>query len=282
MVCIVSVLSFVCLINSMFRYHFTILLQTILPKIIDYYPQRPLAPITANSDRTLQFTLITQHKNYLWALMEFIKFALDFFLHLDKHLADILTNYGTLTYAILFLIIFVETGLVVMPLLPGDSLLFAAGALAAATGKLDLTIMIPLLITAALLGDNVNYFTGKFLSKQIKSRERILFFKREYLTQTEQFYATHGGKTVIMARFVPIVRTVAPFVAGAGSMEYPRYIVFCLLGAILWVAGISIIGYQFGNIEIVKKNFEIVILGIIFVSVLPIIWQMIKARFATK
>lgn len=214
--------------------------------------------------------------------MEFIKFALDFFLHLDKHLADILTNYGTLTYAILFLIIFVETGLVVMPLLPGDSLLFAAGALAAATGKLDLTIMIPLLITAALLGDNVNYFTGKFLSKQIKSRQRILFFKREYLTQTEDFYAKHGGKTVIMARFVPIVRTIAPFVAGAGSMEYPRYIVFCVLGAILWVAGISIVGYQFGNIEIVKKNFEIVILGIIFVSVLPIIWQMIKARFANE
>jgi membrane-associated protein len=213
--------------------------------------------------------------------MEFIKFALDFFLHLDKHLADILTNYGTLTYAILFLIIFVETGLVVMPLLPGDSLLFAAGALAAATGKLDLTIMIPLLIIAALLGDNVNYFVGKFLSKQIKSRERILFFKRDYLTKTENFYAKHGGKTVIMARFVPIVRTVAPFVAGAGSMEYPRYIIFCFVGAVLWVAGVSIVGYQFGNIEIVKKNFEIVILGIIFVSVLPIIWQMVKPKISS-
>lgn len=214
--------------------------------------------------------------------MEFIKFAIDFFLHLDKHLADILANYGTLTYAILFLIVFVETGLVIMPLLPGDSLLFAAGALAAATGKLDLTILIPLLITAALLGDNVNYFVGKFFSKQIKSRERILFFKREYLTQTEAFYAKHGGKTVIMARFVPIVRTVAPFVAGAGSMEYSRYIVFCIAGAILWVAGISILGYQFGNIEVVKRNFELVILGIIFVSVLPIIWQMVKGKLSNE
>ncbi|MCW5909354.1 MAG: DedA family protein [Chitinophagales bacterium] len=221
-------------------------------------------------------------KTLYWfgATMEFIKFAIDFFLHLDKHLAEILTNYGTLTYAILFLIVFVETGLVIMPLLPGDSLLFAAGALAAATGKLELSILIPLLITAALLGDNVNYFVGKFFSKQIKARERILFFKREYLTQTEAFYAKHGGKTVIMARFVPIVRTVAPFVAGAGSMEYSRYIGFCIAGAILWVAGISIIGYQFGNIEFVKNNFELVILGIIFVSVLPIIWQMVKGKLS--
>ncbi len=212
--------------------------------------------------------------------MDFIKFALDLFLHLDKHLAEILTNYGTLTYVILFLIIFVETGLVFMPLLPGDSLLFAAGALAAATGKLDMAILVPLLIVAALLGDNVNYFVGKFLSKQIKSRERILFFKREYLTQTEAFYAKHGGKTVIMARFIPIVRTIAPFVAGAGSMEYPRYIVFCIAGAVLWVAGVSFVGYQFGNIQIVKENFELVILGIIFISVLPILWQMMKARLA--
>lgn len=200
------------------------------------------------------------------------------FLHLDAKLAEILTEYGTLTYAILFLIIFVETGLVFMPLLPGDSLLFAAGALAAATGKLELTVMIPLLIVAALLGDNVNYFVGKFFSGYIKSKERILFFKREYLKQTEDFYHEHGGKTVIMARFVPIVRTIAPFVAGAGSMHYSRYIFFCVTGAILWVGGITTIGYYFGNLEIVKKNFEIVILGIIFVSVLPIAWQMLKRK----
>ena len=214
--------------------------------------------------------------------MEIVKTALDIFLHLDKHLADLLTQYGTLTYGILFLIIFVETGLIVMPLLPGDSLLFAAGALAAATGKLDIAIIIPLLIVAALLGDNVNYFVGKFFSKQIKSRERILFFKREYIDETEAFYAKHGGKTVIMARFVPIVRTVAPFVAGAGSMSYSRYIIFCVTGAILWVAGITSLGYLFGNYEPVKRNFEFVLIGIVFVSVLPIIWQMFKAKFLNK
>lgn len=215
--------------------------------------------------------------------MEFIKFALDFFLHLDKHLADLLTQYGTLTYGILFLIIFVETGLIVMPLLPGDSLLFAAGALAAMPeNHLNVLIIIPLLIVAALMGDNVNYFVGKFFSKQIKSRERILFFKRQYIEETEAFYAKHGGKTVIMARFVPIVRTIAPFVAGAGSMSYSRYILFCITGAILWVAGITSLGYLFGNYEPVKKNFEFVVLGIIFVSVLPIVWQVFKTKFVGK
>jgi membrane-associated protein len=215
--------------------------------------------------------------------MEFITFVLDFFLHLDKHLADLLTQYGTLIYAILFLIIFVETGLIVMPLLPGDSLLFAAGALAAIPeNNLSIAIIIPLLIVAALLGDNVNYFVGKFFSKQIKSRDRILFFKKEYITETEAFYAKHGGKTVIMARFVPIVRTIAPFVAGAGSMPYSKYITFCITGAILWVAGITTLGYLFGQVEFVKKNFELVVLGIIFVSILPIIWQMFKSKVLTK
>lgn len=215
--------------------------------------------------------------------MEFIKFAIDFFLHLDKHLADLLTQYGTLTYAILFLIIFVETGLIVMPLLPGDSLLFAAGALAAIPeNHLSVAFIIPLLIVAALMGDNVNYFVGKFFSKQIKARDRILFFKREYIAETEAFYEKHGGKTVIMARFIPVVRTIAPFVAGAGSMSYSRYILFCVTGAVLWVAGITSLGYLFGNYEPVKKNFELVLLGIIFVSVLPIVWQMIKVKFLTK
>lgn len=212
--------------------------------------------------------------------MELLHTIIDIFLHLDRHLEDILTNYGTLTYAILFLIIFVETGLIVMPLLPGDSLLFAAGALAASTGKLDISIIIPLLITAALLGDNVNYFIGKFFSAQIKSRNRILFFKREYITQTEAFYEKHGGKTIIMARFVPIVRTIAPFVAGAGNMPYKRYITFCVLGAVLWVVGITIMGYAFGNIPVVKNNFEIVIFGIIGLSVLPIIIGVLKSKFS--
>ena len=212
--------------------------------------------------------------------MEFIQSILDFFLHLDKHLADIINEYGTLTYAILFLIIFVETGLIVMPLLPGDSLLFAAGALAASTGSLDMKIMIPLLIVAALLGDNVNYFVGKFLGTQIKMRERILFFKREYITETENFYHKHGGKTVIMARFIPIVRTIAPFVAGAGSMNYSKYIGYCVAGAILWVVGVSMLGYLFGNLPFIKNNFELVIFGIIGLSVAPIIFQFIKSKMS--
>lgn len=213
--------------------------------------------------------------------MEIVTQIIDFFLHLDKHLADIISQYGTLTYLILFLIIFVETGLVVMPLLPGDSLLFAAGALAAKpeTG-LNVWIIIPLLIVAALLGDNLNYFVGKFLGTEIKKRERILFFKREYLEKTEEFYAKHGGKTVIMARFIPIVRTIAPFVAGAGSMNYSRYIGFCIAGALLWVPSLTLLGYLFGNIPIIKNNFEIVILAIIGLSVLPMVWQFVKAKMA--
>ncbi len=219
-------------------------------------------------------------------MMEFLHQALDFFLHLDKHLNDIACEYGTLTYLILFLIVFVETGLVVMPLLPGDSLLFAVGALAASSAEcagagqvgIDITIVIPLLITAALLGDNVNYFVGKVLGKEIAKRERILFFKRDYLTQTEAFYARHGGQTVIIARFVPIVRTLAPFVAGAGSMNYRKYITYCIIGAVVWVVGISMLGYLFGQIPIVKNNFEIVVLGIIGFSVLPILYQLIKKK----
>ena len=214
--------------------------------------------------------------------MEIITQIIDFFLHLDKHLADIINQYGTLTYVILFLIVFTETGLVVMPLLPGDSLLFATGALAASTGALNIWIVIPLLIIAALLGDNVNYFVGKFLGKEIKKRERILFFKREYLEKTEEFYAKHGGKTVIMARFIPIIRTIAPFVAGAGSMEYPKYIIFCIIGALLWVPALTILGFFFGNLPIVKNNFELVIFGIIGLSVLPMIWQFVKSKLATS
>ena len=212
--------------------------------------------------------------------MELIHSLIDFILHLDKHLATMVTEYGTLTYAILFLIVFVETGLIVMPLLPGDSLLFAAGALAASTGALDVKIIIPLLILAALLGDNVNYFVGKYFSKFVKSRERILFFKREYIEQTEAFYAKHGGKTVIMARFVPIVRTIAPFVAGAGSMKYRTYITYCIAGALLWVIGITMLGYLLGSNPFVKNNFELVVFGIIGFSVLPMIIGFIKSKLS--
>ncbi len=212
--------------------------------------------------------------------MELIHSLIDFILHLDKHLAAMVTEYGTLTYAILFLIVFVETGLIVMPLLPGDSLLFAAGALAASTGALDVKIIIPLLICAALLGDNVNYFVGKYFSKFVKSRERILFFKREYIDQTEAFYEKHGGKTVIMARFIPIVRTIAPFVAGAGSMKYGTYITYCIAGALLWVIGITMLGYLLGSNPFVKNNFELVVFGIIGFSLLPIVFGFLKSKFA--
>ena len=211
--------------------------------------------------------------------MDLIKSLLDFLLHLDRYLDLWANQYGILLYAILFLIIFTETGLIVMPLLPGDSLLFAAGALAARpTNDLSVWVIIPLLIVAALLGDNVNYFVGKFLGTQIKSRERILFFKREYINETEKFYTKYGGRTVIIARFIPIVRTIAPFVAGAGSMNYATYIRFCIVGAVLWVTSISLLGYFFGNFPIVQKNFELVVFGIVGLSVLPIIFGAIKKR----
>ena len=212
-------------------------------------------------------------------MVDLLKQALDFFLHLDKYLNQIVADYGTLSYLILFLIVFVETGLVVMPLLPGDSLLFAVGALAATAAEgqgINIYFVMPLLISAALLGDNVNYFVGKTFGAQIAKKEKILFFKREYLVKTEEFYARHGGQTVIMARFVPIVRTLAPFVAGAGSMNYGKYIAYCIIGAIVWVVGITLLGYWFGNIPIIKENFEFVVLGIIGLSVLPIVWQMFK------
>ena len=205
---------------------------------------------------------------------------IDFVLHIDEHLMAMVANYGVYIYAILFLIVFVETGLIVMPLLPGDSLLFAAGAIAAANNNegLNVWVIMPLLILAALYGDNVNYFVGKFFSEQIKKRERILFFKREYITQTEAFYEKYGRQAIIMARFVPIVRTIAPFVAGAGNMPYRKYITVCFLGAILWVVGITLLGYTCGGFEIVKNNFEIVVFGIIGVSILPIIIGVLKAK----
>jgi membrane-associated protein len=211
--------------------------------------------------------------------MELIHYLIDFILHLDQHLNAIVNEYGTLTYAILFLIVFTETGLIVMPFLPGDSLLFAAGALAARPDSvLSLAVILPLLIIAALLGDNVNYFVGRFAGGYIKSKERILFFKREYILQTEAFYEKHGAKTIIMARFVPIVRTIAPFVAGAGSMKYRNYILNCILGAMLWVIGLTMLGYLFGNIPVIQRNFEKVILAIIVISVLPMVIGFVKGK----
>ncbi len=214
--------------------------------------------------------------------MEMIKHGLDILLHLNDYLKLWIGEYGLWIYGILFLIIFVETGLVVMPLLPGDSLLFAAGALAASEGSLNISILIPLLIVAALLGDNTNYFIGRFFGTLIKSKEKILFLKRQHIEKTESYYNKYGGKTVIIARFIPIVRTVAPFVAGAGSMNYRKYIVNCVLGAVLWVGGVTVLGYLCGNIPFIQKNFEIVIFGIIGISLLPIVVEFIRAKMGKK
>lgn len=214
--------------------------------------------------------------------MELIHFIIDFLKDPLAVLQQFLAEYDKLTYALLFLVVFVETGFIIMPLLPGDSLLFAVGLLAATTGQLDVSIVIPLLIVAALLGDNVNYYVGSKFGNYIKSRDKILFLKREYIEKTEEFYAKHGGVAVILARFMPIIRTVAPFVAGAGSMKYPRYILFCIVGAITWVGSITLLGYFLGSNEWVKANFEKVVLGIIFISILPMIIGAVKMKFAKK
>ena len=212
--------------------------------------------------------------------MELLKYFLDLVLHLDKTLVDVVHNYGSLTYLILFLIIFTETGVVIFPFLPGDSLLFAAGALAARpdTG-LSMWVLIPLLIVAAFVGDNLNYFIGDRLGPRV-FREDFRFLKRKYLEQTQQFYAKHGGKTIIMARFVPIVRTFAPFVAGIGTMTYRYFASYSIAGAALWVVSLSTLGYAFGGIEVVKKNFELVVLGIVLLSVLPPLVQFVRGRRA--
>ena len=206
---------------------------------------------------------------------------IDIFLHLDKHLSTLMEQYQGATYFILCLIIFCETGLVATPFLPGDSLLFAAGMLTASTGILNIWALIPLLIISAILGDNVNYFVGRYFGEkvfEIKFLKRLI--KREYLDKTHAFYEKHGGKTIIMARFVPIVRTFAPFAAGLGKMNYTRYISFCLTGAALWVCLLSLTGYYLGNIPIIKNNFEKVIFGIIGISVLPIIIGYFKGKMS--
>lgn len=211
--------------------------------------------------------------------MEFIDFLLHFLKDPLTVITQLIDQYNTLIYFILFLVVFVETGFVIMPLLPGDSMLFAIGVIAATTGKLSLIIIIPLLILAALLGDNLNYFVGHKFGELIKEKKKILFLKREYIEKTEDFFEKNGGKAVIMARFVPIVRTIAPFVAGAGSMKYRNYIINCVLGAVLWVGGITLIGYFLGQFDIVKNNFEKVVLGIVLLSILPIFIKIFKSKF---
>lgn len=210
--------------------------------------------------------------------MEFINYLVDLFLHLDKHLYEIITQYGALTYAILFGVIFAETGFVFTPFLPGDSLLFAAGTFAA-IGSFNIHLLFILLSVAAILGDTVNYWIGNYFGLKIFEKN-IRFLKKEHLEKTHQFYEKYGGKTIIIARFIPIIRTFAPFVAGIGTMTYAKFILFNIIGAVLWCALFVYGGYFFGNLQIVKNNFSLVILVIIFISILPGIIEFVRHKIA--
>lgn len=211
--------------------------------------------------------------------MDYFARIIDLFLHVDRHLLEIVQTYGVWSYTILFVIIFLETGVVVTPFLPGDSLLFAAGSLAAA-GAFDLPLLLGLLTVAAILGDTLNYWIGRRVGDRVFTEESR-FFKQKHLLRTQQFYERHGGKTIILARFLPIVRTFAPFVAGIGHMHYGRFWAYNAVGGILWVWGFGLLGYLFGNLPVVKKNFSLVILAIILISVLPIARELWRARRGT-
>jgi membrane-associated protein len=208
--------------------------------------------------------------------MDYIKMFIDFILHMDKFLPAIVQALGFWTYLALFLVIFMETGFVVTPFLPGDSLLFAAGAIAA-LGGLDIIVLYLVLAAAAILGDTVNYWIGHYIGPRAFSGS-VRFLKKEYLDRTQAFYEKHGGKTIVLARFVPIVRTFAPFVAGVGKMRYSYFITYNVFGGLLWTAIFLFGGFLMGNLEIVKNNFSIIVIAIIFISVLPAVYEVVKAR----
>ncbi len=215
--------------------------------------------------------------------MELIHQLIDFILHVEEHLAAFIGEYGVLVYVLLFLIVFAETGLVVTPFLPGDSLLFAAGALAApAQGLMDWEVLVPLLLVAAILGDTVNYSIGKWLGPKVFQYKSSFFFKQEYLQKAHAFYERYGGRAIVLARFVPIVRTFAPFVAGVGTMQYSKFVFYNVLGAVLWVGIFVGAGYVFGNLPYVQDNMKLVLLGIIIVSVLPIVCEFARAKWGGK
>ena len=209
--------------------------------------------------------------------MEMINTLIEILLHLDKHLDSIIRNYGSWTYAIFFFIIFLETGFVVTPFLPGDSLLFAIGSFAA-LGSLDVRLAIVLLSIAAIAGDTVNYWIGNFTGPKVFSKERSRFLNKEYLHRTHLFYEKYGGKTIVLARFIPILRTFAPFVAGIGAMTYSRFIVYNVAGGVAWVIILVLSGYFFGNIPLVKNNFSLVLFAIIIISVMPGVIEFVRSR----
>lgn len=213
--------------------------------------------------------------------METIEFFIDLFVHLDVHLNQIIIQYESWTYLILFLVIFAETGLVVTPFLPGDSLLFAAGAFAA-TGSLNVLLLFVLLLIAAIGGDTVNYWIGEYVGPKVFTQKKVRFLKKEHLDKTHQFFEKYGGKTIVIARFVPIVRTFAPFVAGIGSMSYGKFISYNIFGGLFWVSLFIFGGYYFGNLPFVKANFSVVILAIIVISILPALIEFFKKRIALQ
>ena len=211
--------------------------------------------------------------------MEFIHFIIDFILHIDLHLAELVAAYGMWIYAILFLIIFCETGLVVTPFLPGDSLLFVAGALASLpTNSMNVHLLVLLLCIAAIVGDGVNYFIGRFFGEKLFSNPDSKIFKQSYLDKTHAFYEKHGGKTIVLARFVPIIRTFAPFVAGMGRMNYSYFVLYNVVGGIVWVCSFAYLGYFFGGLEIVQENLKLLLVIIILVSILPIIIEFVRSK----
>lgn len=212
--------------------------------------------------------------------MELITYLIDLFLHLDEHLSLVIQTYGTWTYLLLFFIIFLETGFVVTPFLPGDSLLFAAGTFAA-LGSLKVGLLFLLLGFAAVLGDTANYWIGHFIGPRAFSGN-IRFLKKEYLDRTHEFYEKHGGKTIILARFIPIIRTFAPFVAGIGKMSYFHFIAYNVIGGLAWVAAFTFGGYFFGNLAFVQNNFTFVVLAIIFISVLPGLFEYLRGRLRSS
>lgn len=209
--------------------------------------------------------------------MEFIKKFIDLFLHLDVHLNEVIAQYGTGTYLILFIIIFCETGLVVTPILPGDSLLFAIGTFCA-TGSLEIGKVIPLLCLAVICGDLTNYTIGRYLGPRVLKNQNSRIFKKEYLEKTQRYYDRYGGKTIIVARFVPIVRTFAPFMAGVGGMAFPKFIAYSVCGGVFWISTLTFAGQFFGTIPVVKNNFSLVVLAIVFISILPAIIEAYRAR----